>query len=51
MTGRVSYVRDADTIEMGGMAIQLQELAAPEMDEHVKSARKAMIKFMHEFFP
>jgi micrococcal nuclease len=28
--GRVSYVRDGDTIELGAMAIRLQGLAAPE---------------------
>jgi micrococcal nuclease len=48
LTGRVSYVRDRDTIELGSMAIRLQGLAAPEWDEPGgNEARKAMIKLVH----
>jgi micrococcal nuclease len=33
LTGQVTYVRDGDTIEAGGLAIRLNGLAAPEGDE------------------
>jgi endonuclease YncB( thermonuclease family) len=52
VTGRVSYVQDGDTIELGSMAIRLQGLAAPEMDEpDARSAGKAVIKLVHESSP
>jgi endonuclease YncB( thermonuclease family) len=52
VTGRVSYVRDGDTIELGRMAIRLQRFAAPEMDEPgARSGGKAMIKLVHESSP
>lgn len=41
----------ADTIKMDSMAIQLPELAAPEMDEQGTSARPTVIKLVPEFFP
>jgi endonuclease YncB( thermonuclease family) len=48
VTGRVSYVRDGDTIELGSMAIRLSGLAAPEWDEPGgKEAREAMIELVH----
>jgi micrococcal nuclease len=48
VTGRVSYVRDGDTIELGSMAIRLSGLAAPEWDEPGgKEAREEMIKLVH----
>jgi micrococcal nuclease len=33
LVGAVTHVRDGDTIEVGGLAIRLQGLAAPEGDE------------------
>jgi hypothetical protein len=36
---------------MDSMAIQLPELAAPEMDEQGTSARPTVIKLVPEFFP
>jgi micrococcal nuclease len=33
LTGEVTHVRDGDTIEVGGMPIRLQGLAAPESGE------------------
>jgi endonuclease YncB( thermonuclease family) len=33
LTGPVPFVRNGDTIEVGGMAIRLNGLAAPEGDE------------------
>jgi endonuclease YncB( thermonuclease family) len=49
VTGRVSYVRDGDTIELGSMAIRLQGLAAPEWDEPGgQEARQAMIELAHD---
>ena len=33
LVGEVTYVRDGDTIEVGGLPIRLQGLAAPEGDE------------------
>ena len=34
VTGRVSHVRDGDTIELGALAVRLNGLAAPEWTEH-----------------
>ena len=43
LTGEVTYVRDGDTIEVGGLPIRLNGLAAPEGDERGGSkARRAM---------
>jgi micrococcal nuclease len=33
LTGQVTFVRDGDTIEVGGLPIRLNGLAAPEWDE------------------
>ena len=33
LAGAVTHVRDGDTIEVGGVPIRLQGLAAPEGDE------------------
>ena len=33
LNGTVTYVRDGDTIEVGGVAVRLAGLAAPEWDE------------------
>jgi micrococcal nuclease len=44
VTGRVSYVRDGDTIELGRLAVRLDGLAAPEWDEPGgREARDAMV--------
>ena len=32
-TGKVTYIRDGDTLELGALAIRLQGLAAPEGEE------------------
>jgi micrococcal nuclease len=46
--GRVSYVRDGDSIELGSLAIRLSGLAAPEWGEPGgKEARETMIKLVH----
>jgi len=48
VTGRVSYVRDGDTIELGATAIRLNGLAAPEWNEPGGTeAREAMIGLVH----
>jgi micrococcal nuclease len=47
VTGRVSYVRDGDTIELGRLAVRLSGLAAPEWDEPGGTeARQAMIELV-----
>ncbi|MDX2103159.1 MAG: thermonuclease family protein [Alphaproteobacteria bacterium] len=33
LEGRVSHVRDGDTLEIGGTAIRLSGIAAPELDQ------------------
>ncbi len=33
LTGKVTHVRDGDTIEVGGVAIRLNGVAAPELSE------------------
>jgi micrococcal nuclease len=46
LTGEVTRVRDGDTIEVGGMAIRLQGLAAPESGEPgAQAATRAMVEF------
>jgi endonuclease YncB( thermonuclease family) len=48
LTGKVTYVRDGDTIELAEMAIRLQGLAAPEWNEPGGTeAREAMIELVH----
>jgi len=48
LTGHVTYVRDGDTIEFGGMAIRLQGLAAPEWNEPSgKETRDALLELVH----
>jgi micrococcal nuclease len=43
VTGRVTHVRDGDTLELGALAIRLQGLAAPERnDPGGVAAREAM---------
>jgi micrococcal nuclease len=47
LTGRVTYVRDGDTIELGRMATRLQGLAAPEWgDPGGREAREAMVEMV-----
>ena len=44
LSGVVSHVRDGDTIELGPVAIRLQGLHAPELDETLgPEARAAMV--------
>lgn len=45
LTGTVTYVRDGDTIEAGGVAVRLNGVAAPELDEPVGQEAK---RYMHE---
>ena len=48
LTGKVTYVRDGDTIELGEMTIRLQGLAAPEWNEPGGAeSRKAMMALVH----
>ena len=48
VTGRVSHVRDGDTIELGHLAVRLSGLAAPEWNEAGGiEAREAMIELVH----
>jgi endonuclease YncB( thermonuclease family) len=47
LTGEVTYVRDGDTVEVGGLPIRLSGLAAPEWDEPGgAAARKAMVELV-----
>jgi micrococcal nuclease len=47
VTGRVSYVRDGDTIELGRLAVRLNGLASPEWDQPGGTeARQAMIELV-----
>lgn len=44
LTGIVTHVRDGDTIEVGGQAVRLQGLHAPEMGEPLgQESRAAMV--------
>lgn len=45
LTGTVTHVRDGDTIELAGVAIRLNGVAAPELDEPVGQEAK---RYMHE---
>jgi micrococcal nuclease len=48
VTGRVSYVRDGDTTELGSLAIRLSGLAVPEWNEPGGTeTREAMIGLVH----
>src|SRR5918992_1657755 len=48
VTGRVSPVRDGDTIELGELAIRFEGIAAPEWNEPGGTeAREAMIELVH----
>lgn len=44
LEGRVTHVRDGDTIEVGGVAVRLQGLHAPELDEAGGPAAAALMK-------
>jgi endonuclease YncB( thermonuclease family) len=46
-TGQVTHVRDGDTIEVGGLPIRLNGLAAPEGDEPGgEAATRAMVELV-----
>jgi micrococcal nuclease len=45
LTGTVDHVRDGDTIEVGNIAIRLNGVSAPELDEHLGPQSK---NFMQE---
>jgi micrococcal nuclease len=48
-TGQVTHVRDGDTIEVGGLPIRLNGLAAPEGDEPGgDAATRAMIELVQD---
>lgn len=45
LMGKVTHVRDGDTIELAGVAVRLNGVAAPELDEPVGQEAK---RYMHE---
>lgn len=47
LTGNVTHVRDGDTIEVGGVPVRLNGVAAPELDEPVgQEAKQFMIRLV-----
>lgn len=47
LTGTVTYVRDGDTIEVGGVAVRLSGVAAPEIKEPVgQEAKQFMVRLV-----